>query len=224
MYQDLFDENRQKEMKNFFLNVAAPLGNTKTYFKNCEIALPSSPSVCIVTEGKVRVSLYGEKGLEKLLYFLVPGEIFGELNYFENTEHNLIIFAKEDTTISTVDECTLNSLLKEHPEYYTYFIHSMSRKYFLSLCQMSDILFHSSTSRVANTLYRLSCLNSSCDEDIHVLPVSLTHQELATLVGCSRITVTRALNNFKEQGIISSKNKTLIIHDLEKLKSYIEND
>lgn len=224
MYKDLFDEKKQMEMRDFFLNIAAPLGKTKTYFKNCEITLPSCPSVCIVTEGKVRVSLYGEKGLDKLLHFLIPGEIFGELNYFENVEHNIIVFAKEDTTISIVSEDILNSLLKEHPEYYKYFIHSISRKYFLSLCHMSDILFHSSISKVANTLYRLTCLTSSCDEDKLTIPISLTHQELGTLVGCSRITVTRILNTFKKEGIISSENKTLIIHDLEKLKAYIEND
>lgn len=227
MYKDLFDENKQEEMRNFFLNIAAPLGKTKTYFKNCEIALPCCPSVCIVTKGKVRVSLYGEKGLDKLLHFLIPGEIFGELNYFENVEHNIIVFAKEDTTISIVDQNTLNSLLKEHPEYYTYFIHSISRKYFLSLCHISDILFHSSISKVANTLYRLSCLtSSSCEkvDDVHVLPISLTHHELATLVGCSRITITRILATFKEEGILYSQNKTLVITDIKKLQSYIESD
>ena len=46
----------------------------------------------------------------------------------------------------------------------------------------------------------------------------MTHQELANLIGCSRITVTRIINELKNENIIDMKNKEIYILNMEALK------
>ncbi|MEG2353951.1 MAG: Crp/Fnr family transcriptional regulator [Clostridium sp.] len=219
MHQTLFNKENQEEMRNFFITVLSPLGYEKKLQKNSEINLPSKSSICIVTNGRIKVSLYSSKGYNKLMFFLIPGEIFGELYHFEQEDLNLIIHTKEDSTISVVDGAIVDEFLNLNPQYYKYFMHSISRKYIISLCQMSDTLFHSSSSRIASTLHRLSLLNSHKVNDDHVISFTLTHQEIADLVGCSRITVTKTLNKFKSQNILTMKNKTITIYNLTALET-----
>ena len=47
-----------------------------------------------------------------------------------------------------------------------------------------------------------------------------THQAIADLVGASRQTVTEALNDLEEKGVISFNKKDIQIRDLKKLAGY----
>lgn len=222
MYKELFDEEKQNIMRSFFLNTLAPLGKEKSFSKNQIVNINEENFVAIVTKGKLKHALYNSKGGEKLLYFLQPGEIFGETNYFVGGEINSIVKTAEPTTLSIVDENILDKVLIENPESYRFFIHSLTRKYRISLSQMSDILFNCSKSRIANTLYRLAIQDSKNIEGKTVLNTPLTHQELANLIGCSRITVTKILNELKEDGIIDIVRKRFIISDLIKLEKLVQ--
>jgi CRP-like cAMP-binding protein len=50
------------------------------------------------------------------------------------------------------------------------------------------------------------------------VPLSLTHQQMAEMIGASRETVTRLLASFRHQGVIEIKDSTLIVHDRERLR------
>lgn len=49
------------------------------------------------------------------------------------------------------------------------------------------------------------------------LPVQLSHAELAAWIGSCRETVDRALHRWRDRGIISTKYRTIIIHDRQAL-------
>ncbi|HBA04038.1 MAG TPA: hypothetical protein DCW51_08870 [Clostridium sp.] len=54
------------------------------------------------------------------------------------------------------------------------------------------------------------------------LSLPLTHEGLGNLIGCSRVTVTRVLNELKSQGILASTSKKIVILDFERLKKYCD--
>ncbi len=58
---------------------------------------------------------------------------------------------------------------------------------------------------------------SGTDGEVHVAML-LTQEELASLVGASRATVTRALSNWRRRGIIRTGQRDLTITDLETLR------
>ncbi|HUY82499.1 MAG TPA: Crp/Fnr family transcriptional regulator [Acidobacteriaceae bacterium] len=68
----------------------------------------------------------------------------------------------------------------------------------------------SATARIAHVL--IEFLHSAGTESSsHVFPLVLTHAELASLAGTSRETVTRMLNQFEREGIISRHDSTVTV-------------
>lgn len=45
-----------------------------------------------------------------------------------------------------------------------------------------------------------------------LIPIPLTHEDLANLIGTTRDTVTTQLNNFERMGILSRQNRRIIVH------------
>ena len=133
MYKELFDEKKQNEMQRFFLDVVSPLGNFYTYNKNQIINIDMEYFVAIVTKGRLKHCLCNDNGGEKVLYFLKPGEIFGETEYFAGGNLNLTAISIEPTTISVLSMELVDKLLYEAPLAYSYFIHSITRKYRITL-------------------------------------------------------------------------------------------
>lgn len=87
--------------------------------------------------------------------------------------------------------------------------------------QLASMYFNNSDQKIADILSRLyTQLKTSDCADIISIP--LTHQEIADLVGCSRITITRSLDKLKSQDIIDMKNKKIIIKNISKLNDYIK--
>ena len=56
------------------------------------------------------------------------------------------------------------------------------------------------------------------------LEVRCTHEELAHLVGVHRETVTKILNEFRQQGVIDLGRGNIILHNLVELKLLSEAD
>ncbi|SHH74302.1 cAMP-binding domain of CRP or a regulatory subunit of cAMP-dependent protein kinases [Caloranaerobacter azorensis DSM 13643] len=221
MYEDLFDEKKQNKMRAFFLEISK-LGTYRKYPKNSVIDISGNDFVAIVVEGKLKRALYSSRGLEKILYMLKPGEIFGEMDYFCGGNVNIITRAMENTVISIVNRDKLDKILETNYQGYKFFLHSVIRKYRILMLQMADMIFNSSIGKIADTLIRLSSQEGRLVGQKLVINLSLTHQEIADLIGCSRVTVTKGLNEFKEKGIIDIQNKKIIIKDMEKLRAYIE--
>ncbi len=221
LYKDLFDQTRQNRMRSFFLEVLSPLGTIKSYKKNEYITVKNMSFVGIVTKGKVKQSLYSSSGVEKALFILLPGEIFGEMIYFTGGNNYVYTKSIEKSEISIVPKEKLENVLEENPQCYRYFIHSITRKYRISMFQMADLIFNSALGRIADALIRLSSQQGKMIEDGLMIDLPLTHQELGALIGCSRATVTKGLNEFRDKGIIKISQKKIIIKDLTKLKTYI---
>ncbi|WP_027634329.1 Crp/Fnr family transcriptional regulator [Clostridium hydrogeniformans] len=223
MYEQIFDRKKQKAMREFFLKDLAPLGKEKEIKKNEILNVAENKSLGIVTKGKLKQILYHSKGDEKLMFFLSPGEICGEGEYFVGGGMPVMIKACCDSKVSIIEKNLLDRFLENNTNAYGFFIHSLTRKYRISVSQMHDILFTSSKEKVCNTLYRLVIQEGIETNNGVVIDIKLTHQELATLVGASRITITRIIKELKEEGIVdNTQDKRFIIKDLSKLKGYLE--
>lgn len=223
MYEEYFNHTPQTKMKDFYLNEIAPLGNQKSYKKNDQIDYFPNSKLAIVTEGKLKICIYTKSGLEKILFFLNPGEIYGEESLFY-PHIDITPVPLEATTISFIDNEVLQNYLISHPMDYRYLFQSILRKYQISLFQMGDLLKRSPKAQICSALSRLMAQRSTTNSsiDFYELDVYLTHEVLGNIIGCSRVTVTRVLNELKAEGIIDTSNRRIKILDIEALKNLSE--
>lgn len=223
MYEEYFNHTPQTKMKDFYLNEIAPLGNQKSYKKNDQIDYFPNSKLAIVTEGKLKICIYTKSGLEKILFFLNPGEIYGEESLFY-PHIDITPVPLEATTISFIDNEVLQNYLISHPMDYRYLFQSILRKYQISLFQMGDLLKRSPKAQICSALSRLMAQRSTTNSSIafYELDVYLTHEVLGNIIGCSRVTVTRVLNELKAEGIIDTSNRRIKILDIEALKNLSE--
>ena len=223
MYEEYFNHTPQTKMKDFYLNEIAPLGNQKSYKKNDQIDYFPNSKLAIVTEGRLKICIYTKSGLEKILFFLNPGEIYGEESLFY-PHIDITLVPLEATTISFIDNEVLQNYLISHPMDYRYLFQSILRKYQISLFQMGDLLKRSPKAQICSALSRLMAQRSTTNSsiDFYELDVYLTHEVLGNIIGCSRVTVTRVLNELKAEGIIDTSNRRIKILDIEALKNLSE--
>lgn len=221
MYGEFFDTKRQEEMRNSFLKIAQR-GSIKKYKKNSIIKMPDKKCIVIVLSGNIKQSIYSVNGEEKILYLLQGGEIFKEMDYFCGGESSLVTKALEDSKISILDEETLEQILLENPNVYRDIIHSITRKFRIVMFQMANMAFSDSLGKVADTLIRLYYQEGQDMDRGKKINEKFTHEEIAKLIGCSRVTVTRALNKFKDENMLEINNGEIIIRDIENLEKFIK--
>ena len=226
MYEEVFDDKRQTEMRAFFRGELAKLGYCKSYPKGHLI----DPLCCenafgIVVKGVVAKSIISTQGKEKLLYLLRPGEIFGEMNLLGGGTLNYVLKVKDAAQVSFVSKETLAQATEKDPKAYEYLMHSMTRKFRIVLLQSTNQLFNDARGRVAEALIRLTACSNELMQDaagMPMIPSAFTQSELAQNVGCSRITVTRQLKKFAKEGLIRIQNKKIVILDMATLASYTD--
>jgi CRP-like cAMP-binding protein len=96
----------------------------------------------------------------------------------------------------------------------------------ISHCQQTQYLLSISHCRTIDIKLK-KCLiwlsekfGKSCDRGI-TIDIKLTHQDIADTIGSTRVTITRALNQLRVEGLISWKNHYLTLHRDFKEKSFL---
>ncbi len=88
--------------------------------------------------------------------------------------------------------------------------------------QVRDLVFHDAKGRLANLLIRFANDFGQDVEEGTMIEIILTHQEIANLLGVSRVTVTKTLNKLIDEGIIKIKERKIYILDDEKLNDLVK--
>ncbi|MEI6857032.1 Crp/Fnr family transcriptional regulator [Psychrilyobacter sp.] len=218
-YSAIFDLNKQNNMRNFFLNILIPNGRITTYQKNNIICLDIVRSLYIVVSGKVQISLHEENGDEQLIYTLCPGEILGEFEIFSDISENYTLHFVTDAKLCKIEKEKVDRVLLENPSYYSYFIHSMSRKYHLALFQMSFNKFYINEERILEFLIRIAAIKTP-DKEKDVEIDGYTHENIGNTLNISRIGVTKLLKKLQEKKLITIKRKLIIVLSISQLKNY----
>lgn len=221
MYEEAFDSVSQEEMRDYFCGWLACQGIERSYEKNQFITIDGQ-SFGIVTKGCVAKSIVSAQGKEKLLYLLRPGEIFGEMNLVGGGALNYMVRAKEASAISFVSQKILKQEIIKNPAAYLYIIHSITRKFRIVLLQSTNSLFNDSRGKIAEALLRLAACSEPQGGAASIITAHLTQNELAQNIGCSRITVTRVLNEFKKEHFIRLHDKKIVILDIEALVAFTD--
>lgn len=166
-----------------------------------------------VSSGMVKLFTSNYYGVERVLAFLKEGNIIG-LDCFDSGNTAMISAqCVTDVWCTPFTRETLRQMMKESPDFAfnltTYYAKVTRHLYFDAENQsISDLAI-----RLANFLFLYSTNSNS---DI----VEMTQQELASAMSCSRSSISRICDRFRQEGILRNYGKGLSIMDMKKLYEY----
>lgn len=152
--------------------------------------------------GTVRTGIFSDQGEEKLLTTYQPGSIFGEASFFDGMPRVSTAIAATDCRIVCLSHETVDRLFHEQPHLASAMITYLARTVRLLSGHVDTMSFQTADKRLATLLLN----HPDANTEIH-----LTHEELASALGVSRVTVSRILSSFAKKGYLRTGYGTIII-------------
>ena len=172
----------------------------------------------VVTEGKIKLGRTSPDGRENLLAILGPGQMFGELSFFDPGPRSATATAVTDVELKSLGHEALSPVLDAHPDVAHALLNQLAGRLRRTNEVVGDLVFSDVPGRVAKALLDLaSRFGRRADDGVHVNH-DLTQEELAQLVGASRETVNKALADFASRGWLRLEPRSVVILDLERLQ------
>lgn len=171
--------------------------------------------VFCIQDGTVKVSSFGNKNKEFILWFARPGAIIGMDSFVNNTNH---LFAA--TSITPVSACfipdsDIKRLMEKEP--------SIAKRLIKILCEeinsiegrISSVSQKSIREQFAEMLISIASKNNTSPG--MNLPISYSIKDLANTIGTTNNYLYKIISDFSDKNVVTIHNKKLVIKDFDKL-------
>jgi len=175
---------------------------------------PAGHFFCIVA-GTVKLAAQDDSGREVVIALLRGGDVFGELELFDDLPRSVTTAAITETQVLSLARDDFFDVLERHPRAMRTMLTILARTIRDTSRRMEDLVFLDLPSRVAKALLDLRG-GHGANGEIH-----LTQEDIASFVGATRASVNRVLSDLAQQGILEIGRRQIEIKDLARLQSQI---
>lgn len=167
--------------------------------------------VFILCSGRVKLSTTSADGKTLIVRIADQGEVLGLPASVTGNPYELTAEVIEPTQANFIARQDFLNFLREHGEVGLRVAQQLGETYHSAIAEMRTIgLSHSVGEKLARFLLDLSAGHDGEEGDIRVT-LTLTHEEIAQMIGASRETVTRLFGEFKKKQLLQVNGSTLII-------------
>jgi CRP-like cAMP-binding protein len=185
----------------------------RKYRKGATIFSKGDPAnaLCIVKDGRVRILSLSDKGTETIVHILKEGAIFGELLLSEENRAFTAV-AGTDALVTVLSKGSLVELLASVPTISKNFIRLLSKRLAKVEREFGDFGHTWSYNRLARILLQLCEEHGKETPKGTVIPLRLTHEDLANMIGTTRETVTTQMIRFRRMGLVKRQDRFLAVN------------
>jgi CRP-like cAMP-binding protein len=179
----------------------------ETYGKNQKIFSQGdvADTVFFIHRGKVKITVLSEHGKEAVVGIFAEGQFFGE-GCLEGAEFRTATsHAMEDCLITSITKPAMLAALRAEPKFSAFFIAYLLSRNSRIEDDLIDQLFNSSERRLARLLLLLA--NFGEEGSAQPIPVALSQETLAEMIGTTRSRVSFFMNKFRKKGFIDYNGK-----------------
>ncbi|HKW63737.1 MAG TPA: Crp/Fnr family transcriptional regulator [Candidatus Acidoferrum sp.] len=177
--------------------------------------------VFILCNGRVKLSTTSADGKGLIVRIAEPGEVLGLPATVTGKPYELTAEVIEPTQSNFIARQDFLGFLRDHGEAALRVAQQLGETYHSAIAEMRTIgLSHSAGEKLARFLLDL-CANHGDEKGEIRVTLTLTHEEIAQMIGTSRETVTRLFSEFKRKQLLLVKGSTLIIKDKPGLESVL---
>lgn len=158
--------------------------------------------IYLLKRGVVKISALQEDGREVILALLRKGEVFGEEAVLEDAPRDHMAEAYEDALVCIITRKDFMDLLRTHPEMVFKVTKLIGLRLKTFRTRVEHLLFKGASQRLASTLLELAHEHGVSDTQGILVPLRLSQQDLANLIGVTRESVNLALSDFRRRGLV----------------------
>lgn len=198
---------KQRDLRDNISTISS--ANTLSYTKGQQIFEAGEPIVgfYVICQGLIKETSNKSAGQNITLRLLKPGDILISDSFLRNhgwyatsaksLTDTVVLFLEKDV-FSKMVQMSHHRMAKEIAKNMRYLRHNIELYY----CSVQE-----------RTAYWLVNLRQKLSKYL-----TLTNQDLAEIVGCSSVTISKTLNTLESRGMVYKSRKKLIIRDEDKLR------
>ena len=169
-------------------------------------------SLFIVETGQIEIYKTDDEYRRLTLWHIGPGELFCVPSLLSGTAIANAEVMK-DAVFYCLDKKDFDELLERFPRIAAGFLKCLSGRIIRYSQSVDTIAFASASARVADVLLK----HHNHDEKGKAV-CSLSRDEITSMTGACRETISRTLNKFKKDNIIALERRKILILDVEEMK------
>ncbi len=160
--------------------------------------------IYFIKEGKLRLYTLNEEGKQFTLGIIGHGNSFGNTNLFSFGTQNVFIESIEDILICLIKNEQLEQFLLKRPNLLMTILKNLSIKVEEQNHMLEELALYDLKHRALFWIKKLAREFGVDHGDFITIDLSLSHQELANMIGSSRESVSIILSDLTNEGIILS--------------------
>jgi len=167
----------------------------------------------VLRKGRVKVVLIGEDGREVILGVLEPGAHFGELALIDDQPRSAHVIAMDDAHLLILRREDFRRRVEANPSVAWALLTELSRRLRRADQKIGGLVLLDVPGRIARLL-----LDLAQESGGPTIEKALTHQTIAQMIGASRETVSRAMKEFQDQGLIVVERRRIAVGNRDALE------
>lgn len=171
----------------------------------------------LLKQGKIQLYRLTPSGKRLELASIEPGAFFGEMPLLGESLRHTYAEASEDSILCVMSRADVERLVRERPEVGLRMLEALGRRLASNEARLEEMAYRSVPARIAAVLTRLGD-----GQNDRVIP--MTHQELGDIVGALRETVTKVLDEFRDEGLVELGRGRITIRDVAALRGRLDED
>lgn len=216
---DIFGPLDEKVMR--YIAERAP----DTYLDEGEILYTpedATEKLFILKRGRVQVYEVTDEGEELTLTVVEDGNIFGEMTLTGQSLRGVYVRGLVPSYTCSIKREVLESVILKHPEVGLKLIRVLADRLYRSESNREDLMTKEVPARLAALILALAESEGLVSGQSYKISTRYTQEQLASMIGCKRVAVTRALGKLRDEGIVELRDRYIHIIDIDGLKKRAE--
>jgi len=193
--------------------------NEKLYKKN-EILFREgtyAAGIFFIVEGKVKKYKVDEEGNEQIIYLAHKGQLIGYHGILSGDHYLDSVGVLEDSRIVFISKDDFLRTLERSPIFSSRLLKTLSHEYTVLTNSLTVLAHKTVRERLALQLVVIREKYKMAGTEGMPIELNISREDLANLVGTVRENIVRILSEFKEDNILETKGRKIIIKDVSKL-------
>lgn len=200
------------------------LAQYNNYHKGTHIFMQDEPltNVYFIQEGTIKIYRTDLQGKEQIINILVAGQMFPRQGFFRNGNYPAHAQVLEDAKLIYIPIRLFEEFLTKHPQVCIKIFRILGDKIVDLQNRLEEQILHNTYEQIVSLLIRLAnSYGKEIEQNVFIVKNHFTNRDLANMIGSSRETVNRTLNQLKKNELLSVDAAGHFIVNIDDLKEEI---